>query len=118
MSTQWGGRTAPAGGKASWTGGPLTPPMIAKGYDAPFTAAVTASASTIAVMIPPSIPMIIFAVVTGVSVGDLFIGGVIPGLIMALALMVTSWLLAVQRGYPRGPPPTLGSIGRATRASL
>jgi len=116
--TLMGGMTGSAVAEASSKGGALIPPMIAKGYDAPFTAAVTASASTIAVMIPPSIPMIIFAVVTGVSVGDLFIAGVIPGIIMALALMVTSWLLAVSRGYPRGPRPSLGSIGRATRASI
>ena len=116
--TLMGGMTGSAVAEASSTGGALIPPMIAKGYDPPFTAAVTASASTIAVMIPPSIPMIIFAVVTGVSVGDLFIAGVIPGIIMALALMVTSWLLAVSRGYPKGKRPSLGSIGRATRASL
>jgi C4-dicarboxylate transporter, DctM subunit len=116
--TLMGGMTGSAVAEASSTGGALIPPMIAKGYDPPFTAAVTASASTIAVMIPPSIPMIIFAVVTGVSVGDLFIAGVIPGIIMALALMVTSWLLAVSRGYPRGQRPSLGVIGRATRASL
>jgi C4-dicarboxylate transporter DctM subunit len=116
--TLMGGMTGSAVAEASSTGGALIPPMIAKGYDAPFTAAVTASASTIAVMIPPSIPMIIFAVVTGVSVGDLFIGGVIPGIIMALALMITSWLLAVSRGYPKGPRPSLRSIGRATRSSI
>jgi C4-dicarboxylate transporter, DctM subunit len=116
--TLMGGMTGSAVAEASSTGGALIPPMIAKDYDPPFTAAVTASASTIAVMIPPSIPMIIFAVVTGVSVGDLFIAGVIPGIIMALALMVTSWLLAVSRGYPRGQRPSLEVIGRATRASL
>jgi C4-dicarboxylate transporter DctM subunit len=97
---------------------PFVQQGVAKGYDPPFTAAVTASASTIAVMVPPSIPMIIFAVVTGVSVGDLFIGGVIPGILMALVLMVTSWLLALSRGYPKGTRPSLRSIGRATRASL
>jgi C4-dicarboxylate transporter DctM subunit len=116
--TLMGGMTGSAVAEASSTGGALIPPMIAKGYDRPFTAAVTASASTIAVMIPPSIPMIIFAVVTGVSVGDLFVAGVIPGLLMALALMVTSWLFAVRRGYPRGRRPSLASIGRAVRASL
>jgi C4-dicarboxylate transporter DctM subunit len=111
-----GGMTGSAVAEASSTGGALIPPMLKKGYDAPFTAAVTASASTIAVVIPPSIPMIIFAVITGVSVADLFIAGVIPGVIMTLALMLTAWLIAVRRGYQRGLRPTASSIARATRA--
>lgn len=113
-----GGMTGSAVAEASSTGGALIPPMLQKGYDGPFTAAVTASASTISVVIPPSIPMIVFAVVTGVSVGDLFIAGVIPGILMTMALMFTAWFIAVRRGYQRGPRPTLGSVARATRASF
>lgn len=113
-----GGMTGSAVAEASSTGGALIPPMLQKGYDGPFTAAVTASASTISVVIPPSIPMIVFAVVTGVSVGDLFIAGVVPGILMTIALMFTAWLIAVRRGYQRGPRPTLGSVARATRASF
>ena len=116
--TLMGGMTGSAVAEASSTGAALIPPMIAKGYQPAFTAAVTASASTLSVVIPPSIPMIIFAVSTGVSVGDLFLGGIIPGLLMAVALMGTAWILAVRRGYPSGPRPTFRSIARATRTSF
>lgn len=116
--TLMGGMTGSAVAEAASTGGALIPPMLKRGYDAPFTAAVTAAASTLSVVIPPSIPMIIFAVVTGVSVADLFIAGVIPGILMALALMVTAWALAVRRGYQKGPRPTFSSIAKATRASV
>jgi len=116
--TMMGGMTGSAVAEASSTGAALIPPMIDRGYEPAFTAAVTASASTISVVIPPSIPMIIFAVATGVSVGDLFLGGLIPGLLMAIALMGTVWLLAVRRGYPSGPRPSLRSIGRAARGSF
>jgi C4-dicarboxylate transporter DctM subunit len=116
--TMMGGMTGSAVAEASSTGAALIPPMIEKGYEPSFTAAVTASASTLSVVIPPSIPMIIFAVTTGVSVGDLFLGGIIPGLMMAAALMTTAWLLAVRRGYPSGSRPSMRSIGRAARASF
>ncbi|WP_207457464.1 TRAP transporter large permease [Azospirillum sp. SYSU D00513] len=116
--TLMGGMTGSAVAEAASTGAALIPPMIDRGYDRPFSAAVTASASTLSVVIPPSIPMIIFGVVTGVSVVDLFIGGLVPGLLMALALMVTSWILAVRRGYQKGPRPSARSIAAATRASV
>lgn len=116
--TLMGGMTGSAVAEASSTGAALIPPMIEKGYEPGFTAAVTASASTLSVVIPPSIPMIIFAVSTGVSVGDLFLGGVVPGLLMALALMGTAWLLAVRRGYPAGKRPSLRSIARSARVTI
>jgi C4-dicarboxylate transporter DctM subunit len=116
--TLMGGMTGSAVAEASSTGGALIPPMIAKGYSPPFAAAVTAAASTIAVMIPPSIPMILFAVVTGVSVGNLFIAGVVPGILMAIVLMFVSWLYAIRNGHPRGPKPSARQILQATRASL
>jgi C4-dicarboxylate transporter DctM subunit len=116
--TLMGGMTGSAVAEASSAGGIMIPPMKEKGYDGAFCAAVTAAASTISVVIPPSIPMIIFCVVTGTSVSRLFVAGIIPGLLIALLLMVTAWAIAVLRSYPRGPRTSPALILRAARASV
>lgn len=71
------------------------------GYDKKFSAAITAASSTIGPIIPPSIPFVIYGALTGVSVGKLFMAGLIPGAFMGIALMVTVYILAKRRGYPR-----------------
>ena len=80
-------------------GSVLIPEMVSRGYGKPYTAAVQATAGTLGVMIPPSIPMIIYGVMTGVSVGALFMGGVLPGVLVGLSLMFVAWLIASRRGY-------------------
>jgi len=67
--------------------------MTEAGYDEDISVAITGSSSIIGPIIPPSIPMIIYGSLAGVSVADLFIAGVIPGLLMAVALMITSYVL-------------------------
>lgn len=76
--------------------------MEKNGYSAEFAGALTAASSTIGPIIPPSIPLILYAMVSGASVGALFLGGVIPGLMMAIALMVAVHLVARKRDLPRG----------------
>jgi tripartite ATP-independent transporter DctM subunit len=71
------------------------------GYSKAFSAAVTAGSATIGPIIPPSIPVIIFGAVTGVSIGKLLIGGFVPGLIMALVQMILISLIAKRRGFPK-----------------
>jgi tripartite ATP-independent transporter DctM subunit len=71
------------------------------GYDTPFAAAVATAASVLGPIIPPSIPMIIYAAMAEQSVGRLFMGGVVPGLLMGAALMITVSWIARRRGYPR-----------------
>lgn len=116
--TIMGGMTGSAVAEASSIGGVMIPEMIAKGYGRPFSAAVVAAGSLISVLIPPSVPLIIFGVVTGTSIERLFIAGVIPGLLMALLLIGVTWAVALRQGYPRGPRPTPMLIWRALRASL
>ena len=72
------------------------------GYDGPFSCAVTCASATIGPIIPPSIPMIIYSMLSGASVGYLFLGGVIPGLILGASIMVLIVILAYKRNYPSG----------------
>ncbi|MBY8978042.1 TRAP transporter large permease [Rhodobacteraceae bacterium NNCM2] len=75
--------------------------MSDKGYDPDFSAAITAASSTIGPVFPPSIPFVLYSSITGVSVAKLFLAGVVPGLLMALALMLAVWLVARLHNMPR-----------------
>ncbi|WP_118138238.1 TRAP transporter large permease [Oceanicella sp. SM1341] len=75
--------------------------MADKGYDPDFSAAITAASSTIGPVFPPSIPFVLYSSLTGVSVAKLFLAGVVPGLLMALALMVAVWVMARLHAMPR-----------------
>jgi tripartite ATP-independent transporter DctM subunit len=75
--------------------------MQDQGYSTPFAAAVTAASATIGPIFPPSIPMIVLGSVANLSIGKLLIGGMIPGLVMALTLMVQISLIAKRRGFPK-----------------
>jgi C4-dicarboxylate transporter DctM subunit len=116
--TIMGGMTGSAVAEASSIGGAMIPEMKRKGFDGAFAAAVIASGSLISVLIPPSVPLIIYGVVTGASVSRLFVAGILPGLLIAATLIFTAWLMSVRAKYPRGPKPTVGSFFSALRASL
>ncbi len=73
--------------------------MVRHGYPAPFAASLQATAAELGVIIPPSIPMILFAVSTDTSTGELFIAGVLPGILIAAALMAYVWFYARRHGY-------------------
>lgn len=77
----------------------LIPAMVKHGYPKPFAASLQASAAELGVIIPPSIPMILFAVSTDTSVGELFIAGIGPGILIVVALMVYVWFYARRHGY-------------------
>ena len=78
----------------------LIPAMKKKGYPGPFAAAVTSSSATIAVIIPPSIPMILYAVMADSSVVQLFVAGIIPGVMGGLLMMALSYRFAIKYDYP------------------
>lgn len=99
-------------------GAVMIPAMRKSGYDAPFAAAVTAAASTVGPIIPPSVPMIIVGTLTGLSVGKMFMAGAIPGLLLGLGMMLTVWILARVRSYPKEPWQGFGALVRASRGAF
>ena len=97
----------------------MIPEMKKKNYDAPFAAALTAAAGTIGVIIPPSISFVVYGVMTGVSIGDLFIAGIIPGTIIGIGLMLVSYFMSKKRNYPCSDTrPTVKSVLHALKESF
>ncbi|MFN3664500.1 TRAP transporter large permease subunit, partial [Yoonia sp.] len=89
---------------AAAIGSIMIPTMIKEGYHKSFAAAITSNAGGIGVVIPPSIPMIIYGITAEVSITGLFIAGVIPGLMLAFALTTVSRIIAARRGYAVANP--------------
>lgn len=77
----------------------MIPEMEEKGYDKGYATALSAAAGTIGVIIPPSIPFVIYGVATGTSIGDLFKAGILPGLVMGIALMAYNWYICKRHGW-------------------
>lgn len=92
--------------------------MRRAGYDDEFAGAVTAASSMIGPLVPPSITMVLYGVISNTSIGALFLGGVVPGVLCAVALMIMVWLIARKRAYPTDPRARLGDIGRLFFRSL
>lgn len=92
--------------------------MLDAKYDRDFTAAVTAASAVIGPIIPPSIPMIIYGSIAEVSVGKLFVGGIVPGTIMGLSMMGAVWWITRSRGYEAGVRPPLRLIVSRFLAAL
>jgi C4-dicarboxylate transporter, DctM subunit len=108
---------------AAAIGSTLIPEMEKKNYPRPFAAAVVASSGELGVIIPPSVPMVIYAVITGLSITDLFIAGILPGILIGLSLILAIVVVSSLKGYGERETFTLRTyvlgIGAATkRASL
>lgn len=80
--------------------------MIAKGYSRPYAATLVATAGSIGPIIPPSIPLVVYGVIVSGSIAKLFMGGVVPGILMGVFLMIANWAISKRRGY----------VGRARKA--
>lgn len=91
-------------------GSVMIPAMKKEGYDAGFSCAATASSSTVGPIIPPSVPMIIAATLSGLSVGKLFLAGAIPGFLLGLGLMLVAYFISVKNSYPKHPRSNLRQI--------
>ena len=111
--------TGAAVAAAAAIGGIMIPIMLDKGYDKGFTASLLATSASIGPIIPPSIPMLIYGVLASVSVAKLFIGGIFPGILMGLSLMVVSILVGKKRKYVGRPKrATKGEILHAAKRAI
>ncbi len=99
LSTMMGGVSGSANADAAMQSKILVPEMEKRGYSRAFSAAITAASSAISPVIPPGINLIIYALIAKVSVGKMFIGGYVPGLLMCLTLMITVAIISKKRGY-------------------
>ena len=97
----------------------MIPEMVEHGYDKKFSAALTAAAGTIGVVIPPSIPFVIYGVVSGTSITDLFTAGFLPGIMMGLALILVCYFVSKKNGYRgKGSRSSLKEIGKAFKDAI
>lgn len=93
---------------AAAIGALLIQPMLDKGYSKDYAAALVATSGSIGPIIPPSIPLVVYGVIVGSSIAKLFMGGVVPGVLMGISLMIANWMISKKRGY----------IGRPEKASF
>ena len=83
----------------SCIGGIMVPEMQKKGYDLGYSAVFTACAGTIGAVIPPSIPLVVYGVCTSTSIGDLLLGGILPGVMICIALIISNYIICKKKGY-------------------
>ena len=95
------GMTGSAAADTSSFGTILIPAMKERGYKVGFTTAITSTSSILGIIIPPSIPLVVYGVTTNTSIGRLFIGGFIPGILMFIALMIVTAIICKKHDYPR-----------------
>lgn len=118
-STFFGGISGSAVADVSSLGTIMIPMMVEKGYDKDFSVALTVTSACQGLLIPPSHNMIIYSVAAGgVSVGALFLGGLVPGLTLGLAFAVLSYIVAIKRNYPKEKKVTFREALKITWNSL
>jgi C4-dicarboxylate transporter DctM subunit len=96
----------------------ILPAMVKQGYPRRFGAGVITTSGALGILIPPSVVMVLYSVTTNTSVGKLFMAGVIPGILLATFLGLTTWFIARKRDYPRMPKATWGERFTAFRKSI
>lgn len=96
----------------------LIPAMEKKKYRKDMATSVQATAGAIGIIIPPSIPMVILGITAGISIAGLFLGGILPGILMGLALMITSYTFAKKRNLPSEPRASFQEIGKSFLDSI
>lgn len=99
-------------------GAVMCDPMEERGYSKPFSAATVAASGTIGLLIPPSNNMVLYGAIAGASIGKMFLGGIVPGLMMAAALITVELIISKRRGYRGGEPVTLKGIWNAFKNGI
>ncbi|GAA0181057.1 hypothetical protein SH2C18_36420 [Clostridium sediminicola] len=99
-------------------GAVMVDPMEKKGYSKEFAAATVAASGTIGLLIPPSITMVLYGVISGVSIGKLFLAGIIPGLLMCCTLMLVEYVISKKRGYRGEEPASFNDIISSFKKSI
>lgn len=117
-SMLFGALTGSAPATTAAIGGIMIKEMEKKGYDSRFSAALMAIAGELGILIPPSIPAILYAVTVNVSVLDVFMGGIMPGIIFGLALMVIAYFISRKRGYKGEARASLSELVGAIKDSV
>lgn len=102
-SVMFGGVSGSAVADASALGNALIPVQKQEGYPGGFAAAINSASSTVSVLIPPSIPLILYGLVSNVSIVDLFIAGILPGLMLGVGMFIAVWIVASRQNLPRSP---------------
>jgi tripartite ATP-independent transporter DctM subunit len=113
-TTIFSGISGSSASDASAVGSILIPQMIRRGYSRPYAAALQAAAAVNGPIIPPSVLMIVYASIANVSVGAMFLGGFIPGIIVAIGLLIGNFIWARRVGYASEAPAGWTDIARAT----
>ncbi|OHD29406.1 MAG: C4-dicarboxylate ABC transporter [Spirochaetes bacterium GWC2_52_13] len=111
----FGGISGSSVADTSALGSILIPDMVRKGYPKGFSAGITVASSTIGMVIPPSVPMLMYAMISGASVGKLFLAGLLPGVLVGLTQLVLTYTISAKRGYH--PPKERTSFTQAAKVT-
>ena len=112
------GISGSAAADAAAVGSIIIPAMKRSGYDSDFAAAVQASGGSIGVIIPPSIPMIIFGFLTGASIGQLFAAGILPGILIGVSLIIVATIISRKKGYAATKEFSMAEVWRTFRRAI
>lgn len=118
ISLLFGHLSGSAQADAAGIGSMLIPAMKKSGYDAGFSVAITACSSTLGVIIPPSVLLVVYGAMSGASIGALFIAGFVPGFLIAIAQMIYTYVLAIKYNWPRGEKYTWKQRGQALSGAI
>ncbi|ADK82379.1 TRAP transporter large permease [Sediminispirochaeta smaragdinae] len=116
--TFFGAISGSAPATTSAIGSIMVESMEKKGYKKSFSAATIAASGPIGLLIPPSNNMVLFGAIAGASIGELFLGGIVPGLMMAIGLMILEYVISKKRGYEGSEKASLGRIGAALKDGI